>query len=90
LELQFGEVTKARASTPLILVSRQSTKKVPKANCSSSSRFPLGKDRTKPGQHVHGTVSREEHQFSHDVNGKKYRYEKTSISKRKRKRKGEL
>jgi hypothetical protein len=53
------------------------------ANCSSDPRFSLDKDQTKPGRLMHAvcTVSREEHQCSHDVNGKKYRYESILVRK---------
>ena len=83
LELQFGEVTKASAFTPLILVSSQSTQKVPRQTAVQVQDFPWVRTKRSPNNLCMQacTVSREKHQCSHDVNGKRYRYE--SIFERK-------
>src|ERR1700728_2545589 len=71
------------AFTPLILVSSQSTQKVPRQTAVQVQDFPWVRTKRSPNNLCMQacTVSREKHQCSHDVNGKRYRYE--SIFERK-------
>ena len=75
LELQFEEVTKVSAFQ--MLVSRQSTKKVQRQTASQVQDFPWVRTKRSLANLCMRacTVSGEEHRCSHDVNGKRYKYE---------------
>ena len=77
LELQFEEVTKVSAFTPQTLVNRQSTKKVQRQTASQVQGFPWVRTKRSLANLCMRTctVSGEEHRCSHDVNGKRYKYE---------------